>query len=845
MGNNEYSGNKEHGNIERYDNLTGLPNRVYFSELAAAGCCEMNKNGQKPVFLFLDLSGMKFYNQKHGFEKGDALLLSFSGLLVTFFDKENCSRFEQDHFVVYTEETHVEEKIHDLFDEWQRLNDSGSLSVRVGIYSPGDEELDVSSACDCAKLACDTLRNTYVSAISYYDKSLQDDFDRHHYIITNIDKAISEGWIKVYYQPIVRAINGYVCDEEALARWIDPVNGFMSPGDFIPILEESKLIYKLDLFIVDEIIKKIRAIKEAGLNAVPQSVNLSRTDFDACDIVQEICSRIDAAGIGHDMLTIEITESIVGTNFEFMKKQVERFRELGFQVWMDDFGSGYSSLDVLQSLEFDLIKFDMRFVQQLDEEGKGKIILTELMRMATALGLETVCEGVEKKEHVEFLKEIGCAKLQGYYFAKPMPLDQIFERYEKGIQIGFENPDESQYYETIGRINLYDLSVIANEGNNSLSRYFSNLPMAIMEIDEDKLIVTRSNQSYRDYIERQTGQIISDDEAELSAMNEERVAYFIEMINYSDIDTTPIFIDERLPNKSTVHTYFRKIATNPVTGNTAVAVVILAITDDSEGITYANIARSLATDYVNLFYVNLETEDFIEYSSNLGKEELAVERHGRNFFAAAREDAAQYLYEPDVEPFVAKFTKEYVMDSLEKQGTFALTYRMKSDDLPVYVMMKAMKMSHDDGHIIIGVSSIDNQMKQKEIEDKTKTEQMLYKRFSALAGNYICIYSVDIKTDHYIECSSTSDYDNFGLAKFGEDFFERANIDAKDRVYPDDQALIKAVLTKDNVLNTIENKGFFELQYRLLINGEPQKVHLKAVKVNEDDGDKLIIGVSI
>ena len=253
----------------------------------------------------------------------------------------------------------------------------------------------------------------------------------------------------------MRAINGSVCDEEALARWIDPVKGFMSPGDFIPILEEAKLIYKLDLYILEQALKKLKTIRKAGLHAVPQSINLSRSDFEACDIVDEVCRRVDAEGISHDLLTMEITESIVGSDFEYMKKQVGRVRELGFQVWMDDFGSGYSSLDVLRDLEFDLIKFDMSFMRRLDEGENSKIILTELMRMATALGMETVCEGVEKKEHVTFLREIGCSKLQGYYYAKPMPLEDILERYEKGIQIGFENPEETSYYENVGRINLY------------------------------------------------------------------------------------------------------------------------------------------------------------------------------------------------------------------------------------------------------------------------------------------------------------------------------------------------------------------------------------------------------
>ena len=153
------------------------------------------------------------------------------------------------------------------------------------------------------------------------------------------------------------------------------------------------------------------------------SINLSRSDFDTCDIVEEIIARVDASGIGRDKLTIEITESAVGADFEFIKKQVNRFREQGFAVWMDDFGSGYSSIDLLQSMEFDLIKFDMSFMQRLDEGNNGKIILTELMKMATALGVDTLCEGVETEEQLRFLQEIGCAKLQGYYYCKPITFE--------------------------------------------------------------------------------------------------------------------------------------------------------------------------------------------------------------------------------------------------------------------------------------------------------------------------------------------------------------------------------------------------------------------------------------
>ena len=370
-----------------------------------------------------------------------------------------------------------------------------------------------------------------------------------------------------------------MCDEEALARWIDPVRGFMSPADFIPTLEEAHLIYKLDLYVVDQIIEKLKIIENEGLHKVPQSVNLSRTDFDECDIVSEICTRMDNAGLDHSLLTIEITESIVGTDFEFMKKQVDRFRRLGFKVWMDDFGSGYSSLDVLQDLEFDLIKFDMRFLNKMDKGNNSRVILTELMRMATNLGLETVCEGVETIEHVNFLRDAGCSKLQGYYFTKPIPLDQILYRYRTGIQIGFEDPEESEYFDILGKLNLYDLDWVAGGGNTDLDKYFTTIPMVIMELNDTAVRIVRSNPSYRDFADRMLARNVGEEFEEFDTIPEHHRESFLGSMIQCAIHGIGQLVDERLPNGMVVRTIMRRIAVNPVRKTASVAVAILSVTN--------------------------------------------------------------------------------------------------------------------------------------------------------------------------------------------------------------------------------------------------------------------------
>ena len=225
------------------------------------------------------------------------------------------------------------------------------------------------------------MRGTYVSCFNYFDEKMLNSADNYSYVVNNLDRALSEHWIRVYYQPIVRASTGKICDEEALSRWIDPIKGYMSPSEFIPVLEESRLIWKMDLYVLEQILLKMKEQEQEGFPLVPQSLNLSREDFDACDIVEEVTKRVDGAGIPRKLLTIEITESVVGSDFDFIRQQILRFQELGFMVWMDDFGSGYSALEVLKDVKFDLIKFDMSFLKRFEEGEENRIILRNLLKM--------------------------------------------------------------------------------------------------------------------------------------------------------------------------------------------------------------------------------------------------------------------------------------------------------------------------------------------------------------------------------------------------------------------------------------------------------------------------------
>ena len=565
----------------------------YFFELAESGRRGLYALDKDPILLYIDLNGMKFYNQKYGFAEGDRLLQTYGHTLIRCFGHHNCGHLAQDHFVVLTEGAGIAERLQQLFTDARELNNGRSLPVRVGIYLDWTDEVSVATACDRAKIACDTLRSSYSSCFTYYEKSLLDNEEHRQYILANLDRAIKEGWIRIYYQPIVRALNGRVSNEEALARWADPVKGLLSPNQFIPYLEDAGLSYKLDLHVLEKVLGKLKLQEHSGLYLVPQSVNLSRSDFEACDMVEEIRRRVDAAGISRTMITIEITESTIGSDFDFMREQVARFQQLGFPVWMDDFGSGYSSLDVLQSIRFQLIKFDMRFLQSFDEGESGKIILTELMRMATALGTATVCEGVETQEHVRFLQEIGCTKLQGFYFCRPIPLETILERYASGTQIGFENPKESAYFDRIGKVNLFDLGSVANGRDNLISNYFDTVPMGIIEVSAHDVRYIRNNHAFRDFMSRMFSKRPEATGAVLDSLSEDIRSLFIQTLKNVFHEGNVSVMDQKMPDGSVVHFLLRPLAANSVSGYSALAVAVLSVEKPEEGVSYSQIALAL------------------------------------------------------------------------------------------------------------------------------------------------------------------------------------------------------------------------------------------------------------
>ena len=430
-----------------FDTLTGLPNMEYCRMRGESYVTDIRIAGGTPSVVFFDIVGMKLYNNANGYDKGNEFLLNFAAALKKLFPNNLICRQSNDHFTVVTDIRNIEERLSEVRKYVKSVVSKISMDVNIGLCKIGEQE-SMLDACEKAKIACKVQKLSSDNFVRYYDEELRKTLVLRNYVVNHIDEAISNGYIKVFYQPVVRTITETFCGMEALARWVDPQYGFLNPAVFIGALEESRQIHKLDSHVINIVCKEMREEMDAGKPIVPVSFNLSRLDFIGCDIFDVVEKALKKYNIDREYIRVEITESIMASD-SYVRSEIQRFRLVGYEVWMDDFGSGYSSLNTLKDYKFDELKIDMAFLSNFNDASRT--IISSTVRMAKNLGLKTLAEGVETKEQMDFLKGIGCEKVQGYYYGKPQPLKETMKHMEsKGLPV--EDRETRLVYSKIGRL---------------------------------------------------------------------------------------------------------------------------------------------------------------------------------------------------------------------------------------------------------------------------------------------------------------------------------------------------------------------------------------------------------
>ena len=417
------------------DPLTDIPNINYLHEFGNEKLLTIRSDGKIPNVVYFDISSMQSYNSQYGFKEGDRLLCLTAKTISKCFPKSLVIRDSDDHFIMITDvdsEDKLKKDIHKA-NRSIRVKAHGNTSgVRCGVCPVGGD-ITLTEAIDHAKMALKRIENDMNREVEFFSQISNDLYFHNRYIIENLDRAIKEGWIKVYYHAIRRVPNQKIAAFECLSRWVDPERGIISPNDFIPVLRKYHQIYKLDLFMFEQVCREVKMRKDGGLPLVPVSVNFSRQDFDHADILANMNKLYEkynmAQFVDKSYFILEITEQDLEEGADSFREQLKNIKEDGYTIWLDDFGSGYSAISSFSQYEFDLIKFDMNLVKNLDDKrGINHILLEELVSLAKKLGIHTLIEGCETEEQLNFIRDIGCELVQGYYFRKPESLDEILAR---------------------------------------------------------------------------------------------------------------------------------------------------------------------------------------------------------------------------------------------------------------------------------------------------------------------------------------------------------------------------------------------------------------------------------
>ena len=302
----------------------------------------------------------------------------------------------------------------------------------MGVYAEVDKALDIDRRFDYAKVASNTVKNGYRGAVGIYDTEMHEREVYKARLLEDFRPSLADHRFKVYYQPKfdIRPDKPVLASAEALVRWDHPELGMISPGVFIPLLEDNGLILELDEFVWRQAAAQIRRWKDRFGYAVPVSVNLSRMDFFNADLAERLKGIVAENGIAPEDLALEVTESAYSENMESILQTITELRAAGFKIEMDDFGSGYSSLNMLCMMPIDALKIDMKFVRNIIAAGTGYRMLELVVEMARALDVPAIVEGVEKEEQYQLMKRAGCDVVQGYYFSRPVDAEH-FETFLK------------------------------------------------------------------------------------------------------------------------------------------------------------------------------------------------------------------------------------------------------------------------------------------------------------------------------------------------------------------------------------------------------------------------------
>ena len=416
------------------DPLTGGHNRFYIEQYAKR--LFKGKSALTTSVAVLSVRKYRSFCACHGTAEGEALLEEIQRQLNASLRRgELCGRISEADFCAVLKSSdrgEVRQRLARVIESVSAVRCARHLHWRAGVYMTGENELwqgrtDIAQMINNASAACNAADGKELPgdgsglALEFFDSKLLDTQRWEHTVEESMERALENQEFEVYLQPKYSPTDEKLSGAEALIRWISPETGFISPGRFIPIFEKNGFITKIDDYMISHVAAQQAQWLAQGKPIVPVSVNVSRAHFANPDLAEHITALVDRYGIPHEYIEIELTESAFFDDKAALLETVRRLKKSGFDISMDDFGAGYSSLNSLKDLPLDVLKLDAEFFRG-EADGRSEVVVSEAIRLAKSLEMRIVAEGVEKKEQVDFLAANGCDMIQGYYFAKPMPI---------------------------------------------------------------------------------------------------------------------------------------------------------------------------------------------------------------------------------------------------------------------------------------------------------------------------------------------------------------------------------------------------------------------------------------
>lgn len=523
-----------------HDQLTGIYNASAFYRNTKQ---LLEQSQEEFVIVRLNVVRFKVVNDIFGAKVADDILITIANNIVKSLEDLRCSygRLTSDHFALCIPAN--------MFSEQRLISTIRSIrgdlpvhynvNIKAGIYRIVNKDIAVSVMCDRAKLAMQTIKEDNLKLIAYYDDEIRKNLLREQRIESEMQWALDSEQFEVWFQPIYSLSSMQPYSAEALVRWRHPTKGLISPGMFIPVFEKNGFIAKLDYYIFDHVCAYIKQRREKGLKPIPISVNVSRMSLYKSDLAEDIIGLVESYGLSPELFKIEITETAYSNNPTIITNTVNKLRSYGFTILMDDFGSGYSSLNILKDLPIDVLKIDMNFMADLNSTDKAANILTSIVRMAKWLDMPCIAEGVETAAQVHFLKSIGCDNIQGFYFSRPLPC----EDFEKIVEENFTELDADRA--TSNGIKDVDSML---SGNETVTKLMNSMfgAMGFYEFENGRLEVLRVNEGYY----RTLGYKLSDFAKDAKDV--------ISKIYRDDVEVVLQACRETIATKKTVHRTIRR-----------------------------------------------------------------------------------------------------------------------------------------------------------------------------------------------------------------------------------------------------------------------------------------------